>query len=212
MKRYSLAWLKRSFYWKSMKVLEGAIDILLTGHRLAKSVANVPESTGTQATHYLILRHVFSDIYHILKDDTFIDIGCGMGRVLAYLHRRYPNNQLSGIDLNESSVEVARKWASKRDNVRIMSGNALGIDYNSYTVLYLARPFPPAIFHKFIDHLEEHLTHSIQLIYLFDQESGGYLRNRKGWTLLQREVFFKINGFQVASCPQGCSLWEYAPQ
>lgn len=212
MKRYTPKWFKSAIYWKSLAVIEDNLDILLTGHRLAKDVPNVKGSTGTQATHYLILKYVFSEMYNLREDDTFIDIGCGMGRVLAFLHRRYPHNQLSGIDLNEVSAAVARKWTSKRKNVQIIVGNALGIDYNSYTVLYMARPFPPATFYKFIDHLEEHLTNPIHLIYLFDQESGGFLRNRNGWTLLQRETIFKINGFQVASSPQGCSLWEYVPQ
>ena len=44
--------------------------------------------TGSQATHYSILKKIFDKV-NIDESDSFIDVGCGKGRVLAYLVMLY---------------------------------------------------------------------------------------------------------------------------
>ena len=206
MKRFKLS----AFYWKGLSALEDVTDKLLTGYSLTVEVQNMSGSTGTQATHYLILRHIFNEMVSISDNDSLIDVGCGEGRVLAYLHRRYPGVCLAGVDFNEASIAVARQWAEKK-SISLYCKDALAMDYNPYTVLYLFRPFHPTMFMRFIDHMENTLTHPVKMVYMSDQESGHFLKDRAGWTLLHSEKIFKLHGLQVASSPQGCSVWSFIP-
>ena len=64
---------------------------------------------------------------------------------------------------------------------------------------------------EFVHLLEKQLQHPITLIYVFDQSSGKYLENRKGWKLQYREEFYIIHGLQVAGGVRRYSIWEYTP-
>lgn len=200
----------RAFYWKGLSIIEDLMDRLLTGCRLTTDVLNMPASTGTQPTHYLIIRHIFSKMIVVSDDDAVIDVGCGQGRVLAYLQHRVLGAKLAGVDFNRASIDVAKQWTEKK-GIHLYCEDARSLDYNPYTVLYLFRPFPADVFQQFVDHLEATLKHPIKMIYLSDQESYHFLRSRDRWTQLQREVIFKLHGLQVAGSPQGCSVWTFTP-
>lgn len=137
-------------------------------------------ATGSQSTGYWALDKIFEgEVFS--EDDDFIDVGCGKGRILAYmLSKSYPCS-LTGIELNEEVAAYAKKWAATYPQINIINGNAFDIDYNNYTVLFLGRPFETEMFHSFIDQLEEKLTHKIKIFYWCDIQSGEYLENRKGW-------------------------------
>ena len=166
--------------------------------------------TGSQATHYSILKKIFDKV-NIDESDSFIDVGCGKGRVLAYLVMHGYKCSITGIEINETSYKIAEKWTANYPQIKLMIGDAFKLNYNDYTVLFLGRPFLPVTFLEFIELIESQLDHPIQLIYWVDQQSGYLLKDRKGWTLVWREKIERINGFRVAPYPQGCSLWKYTP-
>lgn len=166
--------------------------------------------TGSQATRYLILKYIF-DRVDIKDSDSFIDVGCGKGRVLAYMVNHGYKCSISGIEINEISGKIAAEWTGKYPKIVFMIGDAFKLNYNDYTVLFFGRPFLPVTFLEFIEQIESQLKHPIQLIYWVDQQSGRLLINRPGWTLVWRDTINKIYGFEVAEDPQGCSLWKYEP-
>ena len=47
-----------------------------------------------------------------------VDLGCGSGRALAHLARRFPRSRFVGYDLSPQAVERARRAAADLDNVR----------------------------------------------------------------------------------------------
>ena len=141
-----------------------------------------------------------------------VDVGCGKGRVLAYLVMHDYKCSITGIEINETSGKIAEKWTANYPQIKLMIGDAFKLNYNDYTVLFLGRPFLPVTFLEFIELIESQLDHPIQLIYWVDQQSGHLLKDRKGWTLVWREKIERINGFRVAPYPQGCSLWKYTPE
>ena len=167
--------------------------------------------TGSMATRYLILKKIFDKV-EIKDSDSFIDVGCGKGRVLAYLIYRGYKCAISGIEINEISGKVAEEWTSKYPQIKFMIGDAFKLNYNDYTVLFFGRPFLPVTFLEFIELIESQLEHPIWLIYWVDQQSGYLLDHRPGWTMVWHDEIDKIYGFEVAECPQGCSLWRYEPQ
>lgn len=154
-------------------------------------------STGSQATSYIILKKIFSHV-NLMASDSFIDVGCGKGRVLAFLLKEHCKARLNGIEINKVAWEVANEWTKKRMNVKIMFGDAFKLDYQQYNVLFFGRPFLPKTFIRFIELLESQLTHRITFIYWVDHQSGYMLYNRRGWTIKYHETIQRIHGLQIA--------------
>ena len=166
--------------------------------------------TGTQSTRYIILKRIFSHV-QLSPSDTFLDVGCGKGRVLAFLIREKCPCQLYGIEHNEEVGKMAAGWAKRYDRIHIAIGDALQLDYDPYTVLSLARSFLPRTFLSFVERCEDTLTHPITLIYWYDQQSGHLLRNRPGWEMQMRGRISRIHGIKVYTPTQFYSIWKYDP-
>ena len=151
-------------------------------------------ATGSQSASYPGLDVVLKDLV-LMPDDSFIDIGCGKGRVLAYL----------------LSAAIARSWSSKYKNVEIVEGDAFGLDFNDYTVLFMYRPMDRDAFYLFINLLEMTLTHEVKVYYYADGESGFYLNERPGWDLITRQDIYHVHGRYIHTIPQRYSIWKYTP-
>ncbi len=167
-------------------------------------------ATGSESTCYWALEKIIGDS-SFGPDDSFIDVGCGKGRVLAYMQSKGYPCRLTGIELNKDVAAYAQQWASRYENMTVLNGNAFELDYNDYSVLFMGRPFETETFYKFIDQLEEKLKHGIRLFYWWDTQSGAYLEDRKGWTMIRRGIISKSHGLYMYRCPQRYTLWEYSP-
>ena len=200
-----------------LRLMDGMIDRRICGQSLVKYVpsvyrddANGVGMTGSQSTSYIILKRIFSHV-RLTAEDAFLDVGCGKGRVLAFLLRDHAPCPLRGIEINEISGRVAQEWTGRYDQVSVTLGDAFKLDYNPYTVLFIGRPFLPKTFLEFIELLEGTLTHPITLIYWVDQQSGHLLRDRPGWEMHFRETLSCIYGIKIARFPQSYSIWTYDP-
>ena len=196
---------------------DGLIDRCICGQSLVKYVpsvfrddANGVGMTGSQSTSYIILNRVFSHVT-LTPEDSFLDVGCGKGRVLAFLLKQHAPCTISGVEINEISGRVAQEWTVRYPQVTVTLGDAFQLDYNPYTVLFLGRPFLPKTFLEFLVRLEETLTHSITFVYWVDQQSGHLLRDRPGWEMEYRETLTTIHGMRIAKSPQSYSIWTYDP-
>ena len=201
-----------------LRMMDGFIDNRVCGQKLVEYIPSVYRDdahgvgmTGSQSTRYLILDRIFSHI-SLTEQDVFLDIGCGMGRVLAFLLKKHAPCPLYGIEINPVSGKVAQEWSSRFDQVTVTLGDAFQLDYNHYTVLFMGRPFLPKTFLEFIEKLEASLTHPVRIIYWVDQQSGHLLKDRPGWEMQFREKVFKIHGLRVVPSPQYYSIWVYDPE
>ena len=200
-----------------LRLMDEATDRRICGQSLVKYVKSVYRDdasgvgmTGSQSTSYIILNRIFSHVA-LTERDSFLDVGCGKGRVLAFLVKKRAPCRLYGIEINEVSGKIACEWTKKYDQAIATLGDAFQIDYNSYTILFLGRPFLPKTFLQFIEKLESGLTHPITLIYWVDQQSGYLLKDRPGWEKQFREKLAVIHGLRIASVPQSYSIWTYDP-
>lgn len=207
-RKFKSALIKAAHFFDSIK------DKKICGCSLVKYVPSLYRetmgATGSEATCYWALDKIFGDVI-LDKNDSFIDIGCGKGRVLAFMQKKGYPCKITGIELNKDVAEYAQKWASKYDNITILNGNAFELDYNDYSVLFMGRPFETETFYRFIDQLEEKLKRKIRLFYWWDTQSGAYLEKRKGWTMIRRDWIYKSHGLYMYHCPQRYTLWEYTP-
>ena len=200
-----------------LRIMDEAADKRVCGQSLVKYVdsvyrddANGVGMTGSQSTNYIILERIFSHVT-LTGQDSFLDVGCGKGRVLAFLVKKHAPCRLYGIEINEISGKVALEWTEKYEQVSVKLGDAFQMDYNPYTILFLGRPFLPKTFLQFIEKLESDLTHPITLIYWVDQQSGYLLKDRPGWDMRFRESLTGIRGLRIAKTPQSYSIWTYDP-
>ena len=206
-----------SFNYRLLRMIDRVIDWRICGRSLVKYVPSVYRDdakgvgiTGSQSTSYLILKRIFSHV-NLTAEDSFLDVGCGKGRVLAFLLKKHAPCALSGIEINEISGRVAQEWVAKYKKVSVIIGDAFMLDFNPYTILFLGRPFLPNTFSEFLERLEGNLRHPITFIYWVDQQSGYLLADRPGWEMKYRETITKIHGIKIAKVPQRYSIWTYDP-
>ncbi len=167
-------------------------------------------ATGCQSAPYKGLDVVLKDL-DLSSDDSFVDIGCGKGRVIAYLVGKGVPCSITGIEINPEVASVASRWTKRYRNVEIVEGDAFGLDYNDYTVLFMYRPMESDAFICFINLLEMTLTHPVKLYYYADGQSGYYLNDRPGWNLIERHEIQHVGGRYIHLVPQRYSVWTYNP-
>ena len=199
---------------KGLNIFDSIQDRIICGCSLVKYVPTLFResngSTGSQSTRYLYLKEIFKDEF-FSSNDNFIDIGCGKGRIIAYLLKNNFPGKLNGIEHNDDVANFAKKWTQKYKNVSIINGDVFEHDLNSYNVFFLGRPFETKFFIKFVEKFEQELTHPVKVIYWWDQQSGNFLNYRDGWKLHKREWIFKKHGIYLSNSPQRYSIWTYIP-
>ncbi len=198
--------------------MDGFLDRRVCGQSLVEYVPSIFRDdergiggTGSQSTHYLILKHIFSRV-DLAPEDCFLDVGCGKGRVLAFLVRENCACPVYGIEHNEEVGRLAAGWSGRYPQVHVIVGDALALDYDPFTVISLARSFLPGTFLDFTERLESTLTHPVTLIYWYDRESGHLLNGRPGWEMRMREELARLRGLRIARWPQSYSIWTYDPE
>jgi len=189
-------------------------DMKICGKELGEFVptpfARSHGATGSQAASYRGLAKVLEDLEYS-PGDSFIDIGCGKGRVLAYLAGTGYPGRITGVELNPQVAYAARSWSARYPGIEVIEGDAFKLDYNEYNVLFMYRPMETDAFISFIYQLEQTLTHSVKLYYYADSQSGYFLNDRQGWNLIRREDIYRVKGFYIHKKPQRFSVWEYRP-
>ena len=200
-----------------LRLMDEAADRRICGQSLGKYVKSVYRDdakgvgmTGSQSTNYIILDRIFAHIT-LTEADSFLDVGCGKGRVLAFLVKKQAPCRLYGVEINEISGKVAQEWTKKYEQVTVTLGDAFRLDYDPYTVLFLGRPFLPKTFLQFIERLETGLGHPVTLIYWVDQQSGYLLEGRPGWERQFTEKLSVLYGLKIDDKPQSYSVWTYDP-
>lgn len=199
---------------KILDMFDALQDIRICGCSLVKYVPSLfresKGATGSQSTRYCVLEEIFKD-EQFTPNDSFMDIGCGKARVIAYLLKNNFPGKLSGIELNDDVANFAKNWTDKYDNVSIINGDAFEQNFNAYNVFFLGRPFETEFFKKFIEKFEQELTHPVKIFYWCDQQSGNFLNYREGWNLHKHAWIFKKYGLYVTYSPQRYSIWTYMP-
>ena len=196
---------------KAVDIRDALTDKRICGRSLSEFVPAVAAgATGSQSTPYSVLDTVFKNA-KISEDNAFLDIGCGKGRVLAFLIKKKAPCPLTGIELNPEVAAVAQAWTQRYPNAAVICGDVFDIDLNRYDVFFMSRPFEPDLFSRFLQKLEREVHHRITLYYWVDQQSGALLHNRTGWIMHERKILFFRRGFFIAMTPQQYSVWTYLP-
>ena len=165
-------------------------------------------ATSAQSTPYDALDVVFGKL-QFSEQDSLLDVGCAMGRVLAYLvYRRFPG-KITGIELNEEVASVARSWTVKFPQITLLCGNAFDLDLNEYNIFYLSNSMEEAVTAQFLEKLERELTHPATVIFVIRVPVK---KGRPGWTVLQSGSIYKKWGIPVFKYRQCYAVMRYIPK
>lgn len=222
LKEYNQTWYMKTKAGQLYRKLSGQIatafdiskDLKICGKSLTKYVASVDrkvlQATGSESARYWALDEVFKDM-KFSKDDKFIDVGCGKGRILAEMERLHFPGQLYGIELNPIVAEYAQDWAKRYDNLTIMSGDAFKLDYNDYNIIMLCRPFLEEMYVTFLEKMEKDIKHPVTVILYVDNYMAKYVKDKPQWTMHKQEVVFKKGLLAYSYYPVRYSIWTYDP-
>lgn len=97
-----------------------------SGRTFAKSIVNLP----------FILSEFNLD--KVLRDGTFVDLGCGLGDVLAEYQNKYPNLKTIGVDINKDYLAEAKKRSPKSSFIKSLLSK-LPIPDNSIDVVFSSK-------------------------------------------------------------------------
>lgn len=222
LKEYNQTWYMKTKAGALYRKLSGQIttacdmvkDFKICGKSLTKYVASVDrkvlQATGSESARYWALDEVFKDM-KFNKDDKFIDVGCGKGRILAEMERIKFPGQLYGIELNPDVAKYAQDWAKRYDNLTIMSGDAFKLDYNDYNIIMLCRPFLEEMYVTFLEKMEKDIKHPVTVILYVDNYMAKYVKDKPQWTMHKQEVVFKKGLLAYSYYPLRYSVWTYDP-
>lgn len=222
LKEYNQTWYMKTKAGALYRKLSGQIttacdmvkDFKICGKSLTKYVASVDrkvlQATGSESARYWALDEVFKDM-KFNKDDKFIDVGCGKGRILAEMERIKFPGQLYGIELNPDVAKYAQDWAKRYDNLTIMSGDAFKLNYNDYNIIMLCRPFLEEMYVTFLEKMEKDIKHPVTVILYVDNYMAKYVKDKPQWTMHKQEVVFKKGLLAYSYYPVRYSIWTYDP-
>ena len=199
--------------YRIVRIIDGIHDRQICGCNLSRRRnTNIEGGNHYAPTCYWNLDEMFKDA-QFTEEDSFVDIGCGKGRVLAWwLGKKLPG-KCTGIELDPFVAGVAKKWLSRypEERVRLIEGDALKQDYSEYTIIYIFRPFTKEFLIRFLERMEAQLTHPIRFYYMTDQFSREVLWGRPGWKGIRRRKVYKKYGLCMYGSPQYYSIWTYTP-
>jgi precorrin-6B methylase 2 len=118
--------------------------------------------TGSEHLYYFATsyRRIFRilDALRLGPSDTFIDLGCGKGRV-ACCAAFYPVREVIGIEdvqaLCADAERNLRHLRGRRAPARILHGKAEEFDYSTGTAIYMFHPFGPQTLSAVLSRLEQ---------------------------------------------------------
>ena len=193
-------------------IVDYVFDMRTCGQNLATKASKTIEEIHSNApTPYLMLNSIFKHV-EISSNDTFLDIGCGNGRVLAFLNKKNSCNQITGIEINQQSFQICKQWTKQHSNITCLNKNVLDISLNGYTLLYLYNPFEKKTLEELIKKIETEVNQPLTLIYASDNEYGKVIVQNSCWHLQNQFYSYRNGLIFFAQYPQRISIWKYTPK
>lgn len=195
-----------------------ARDIALAGRPLAAPHATRFAEEGAHdptPTPYFVLDELLVPL-HLGAGDHLLDVGCGCGRVLAYMHERFPAARATGVELDPKLACIAQAWTEPHSDLAVRQASVLDLDLTPYTHIYLFNPFDTAVLTRFLDKLTREARRPVTLVHMSDNgETYSYI-GRPGFSLMFEGSIQSCRTAQgevveVFGCPQHWSRWRFTP-
>lgn len=166
-------------------------------------------------TPYFVLEELFG-YYDFGPESHLLDVGCGLGRVLAYFKEAGFEGRATGVELDAMLADQAKAWTARFDNLYVINADALTLDLGEYTDFYLFNPFDTSILLGFLADVENEATGPITLVHMSDNGETRFYEGRPGWSQLGSgffDLFENDRGYKVRvyEHAQHYSAWRFNP-
>ena len=188
---------------------DDAIDMAVAGRSLAPAAPTRLSAAGAHdptPTPYRVLDDLVGGM-GLDEGSHLLDVGCGLGRVLAYFVAADCPGRATGIELDEQLAAAAAEWSIPYDRISVEAGDVLEMPLAPYTHIYMYNPFDTRVLVAFLDKLEREARSPVKVAHMADNGEWIAYMGRNGWNLL-REGTFEQAG---ADCPQHFSVRVYVP-
>lgn len=118
--------------------------------------------------YYLLGRDKLISEMDVKSGENILEIGCGTGRNLAILAKKYPNTNLYGLDASAEMLETAQKKIDKKKLENVHLEVALADDFSFDKTFNLEKPFDTIFF-----------SYSISMIPTWQESIANALENLK---------------------------------
>ena len=162
------------------------------------------------SSHYFVLKQLFSR-FNFTEESHLLDVGCGLGRVLAFFHEQQYPGKATGVEIDKSLALQAEHWAQRFPELSVICSNVLTLSLRPYTHMYLFNPFDSRILVQFLNNVERDVTHPLELIHMSDNGETYYFAERPCWHLVEQGEFQRIEDVVAFQHPQHWSKWAYTP-
>lgn len=150
-----------------------------THHRIDPEEMDVDDEVSDHSEPYLpsayySAKRAFSQIHIRFDNSSFVDYGCGLGRML-FFASQFPFRKIIGVEASESMIQQAKsglsgyyrrkrkvtpEWAIEKTDARHFEVP------NDASVFYFYDPFGPAVMNPVLDRITQSLTHSARRVFL----------------------------------------------
>tara|TARA_B100000029_G_C17575492_1_gene958009 strand:- start:1862 stop:2473 length:612 start_codon:yes stop_codon:yes gene_type:complete len=135
------------------------------------------------------------------KFKSFIDLGCGSGRILYFFNKNFKLNKILGIEYYSAQYNYCKMLFKSNKNISIKKLDFLKIDFkrNNYDIIFLSAPFnQKKDFKKFMKKLSgiKKLRKKIIIIVNYDIKLIKTVKNIK---LIDEFYLSKEKGYSICS-------------
>ena len=119
--------------------------------------------------YYLLGRDKLISEMNVQKNQSILEVGCGTGRNLGILAKKYPETNFYGLDASQAMLETAKKNLNSKKLSNIKLQTALADDFTFDKTFGLNEPFDAIYF-----------SYSISMIPTWRESIQNALKNLKG--------------------------------
>lgn len=144
---------------------------------------------------YYYLSLIYEDLNKLkFKNETFVDLGSGTGRVLNFFHKR-GFKKLIGVEQSKKAIEIFYK-ENKNKNLKILNKDILKYNFpNNTGIIYLYNPAPKHIIVKLVNKIKKKKFKNLKIIYL----SPDYINlfDKKYFIIVKKAYDEKLRGYAI---------------
>ena len=96
--------------------------------------------------YYLLGRDKLIAQMNVQSNENILEVGCGTGRNLIILAKKYPRTDFFGLDASSEMLKTAQETIDKADLKNITLKTALADDFDYRTTFNLEKPFDAIFF------------------------------------------------------------------
>ena len=162
----------------------------------------------SESVGWWMLEIVFQGINYS-ENIKILDVGSGLGRILAFFVKRNFTGHVTGIEINKNIYVICKKWSSIYPNISVINDDVFNVHLKNYDVIVLFNPMNPERTKNFIQKIELEVEKSIYVYHISDNDMLDYMDKRKNWEIIKRGWIYTYKGIPIVYFPQRYSIYKY---